>query len=150
MRRARRRGRCARRGSCGCCCRRASSRPSRQPGKSASGHCRGNVPQPDCALDQREETFAAFVAVSFLSKSAIDIAPGTRSPSSKMIVGVPLIFFSLPKAMFLSSGVEQLLSPEGTLSLVIVSIHDFPGSAEHQMAFDFSIESGERIGYRKT
>src|SRR5512138_2776976 len=66
--------------------------------------CRNADPRYLCRASlavQRVETFgvfcvAAFAALSRFSKSAIEMAPGTRSPSSKKIVGVPLIFLSRP------------------------------------------------------
>ena len=76
------------------------------------------------------------------------IAPGMRSPSSKKIVGVPLIFLSRPKATTFSMGVSQFAAPEGTASLSMRSSHALERSGEHHTAFDFCVESGERIGYR--
>src|SRR5207237_7933352 len=92
----------------------------------------------------------SFAAASFFSNSAIGIAPGMRSPFSKMIVGVPLMRLSRPSARFLSTGVVQEPAVSGYCSFNIASSHALPGSLEHQIAFDFSTESGDRIGYRKT
>jgi membrane-bound lytic murein transglycosylase A len=53
---------------------------------------------------------AGLAPASFFSKSAIAIAPGTRSPSSKNIVGVPWMRLDLPYSTTLSIGVAQLVS----------------------------------------
>ena len=64
------------------------------------------------------ETFAgALAAASFFSNSAIGMAPGTRSPSSKKIVGVPVMRLLLPYSRTLSRvAVAQLVSAGTAMS----------------------------------
>src|SRR6185312_9536884 len=121
---------------------RRAGRPHASGRADVDPHAQGRGSALALALKpQFSDTFCfeppAFASFRRFSKSGIEIAPGTRSPSSKMIVGVPVMRLSCPNAMFWSSGVGQLLSPVGTASLVIVSIHDLPGSFEHQMALAF-------------
>src|SRR6185437_12156966 len=92
----------------------------------------------------------AFASANRFSSSGIVTAPGRRSPSSKMSVGVPRMCFAWPYARFFSSGAWHVPAVAGRRSRTIVSIHALPGSVEHQMALDLSTESGARIGYRKT
>src|SRR5207237_4795152 len=77
----------------------------------------------------------SFAAASFFSNSAIGIAPGMRSPFSKMSVGVPLMRLSRPSARFWSTGVARVASLDGKVSRNIASSQALPRSGEHQIAF---------------
>ena len=76
-------------------------------------------------------------------------APGKREPSVKKMVGVPVMPYDLASARFLSIGVVHSPLPLGVVLLMVQSIHAFVASAEHQICFDFCIESAERIGNKK-
>ena len=76
-------------------------------------------------------------------------APGTRVPSVKISVGVPVILCFFPNARLRCSAAVSQLAAAGILSLTIHSCQTLVRSLAHQMLRDFSAESGLRMGYRK-
>src|SRR5205085_4434193 len=87
---------------------------------------------------------------SSFSMSAAAIAPGTREPSVKMSVGVPVILCLRPNSVLRASTLVSQL-PSGLTSGSLRTIQSCqlrPRSLAHHTALDFSTESGPRIGYR--
>ncbi|MNO03843.1 hypothetical protein D3C81_2246700 [compost metagenome] len=74
------------------------------------------------------------------------MAPGTRVPSWKMMVGVPVILCLRPSARLRWMAAVSQLADGVTLSRSMWSSHSLARSFEHQMLRLFSAESGLRIG----
>ena len=121
-------------------CMRIKNPPSKSPGQKKGGH-----------LGRLELAKKSYLAVfSFSSIRSSGIAPGTRSPSAKKIVGVPVIFNLLANSRFLSTAVvSQSSLPVGALPSTIQSFHDLERSLAHQIWRDFLSESSDKIGNRK-
>ena len=79
-------------------------------------------------------------------------APGFFTPSAKNIDGVPRTPFFIPNSRFLSIAVTSHFSvfPLGLIPFTIQSFHALALSLLHQICLDFSKESGDKIGYKKT
>jgi hypothetical protein len=72
-------------------------------------------------------------------------------PSAVKIVGVPVTLIFWPRATFLSMALvsQPAAAAAGALPPTIQSFQAAALSLAHQMFFDFSVESGLRMGYRK-
>jgi membrane-bound lytic murein transglycosylase A len=86
---------------------------------------------------------------SACSSCWIDIAPGTRLPLAKKIVGVPVTLSLRPSSLSLSIAVAHEPSLSGTLPEIINSFQAVAGSFAHSAWRDFVSESGARIGKAK-
>ena len=86
------------------------------------------------------------------SKALESIAPGTREPSVKNMVGVPVTLSLRPSSTTLSVDAVALhdsAPAAGVLPLSIQSSQVFDLSAEHQTFFTLVRESSLRMGYMK-
>ena len=82
--------------------------------------------------------------------ASTDEAPGMRLPSWKISVGVPLTPSLRPSCRLASSGcLQSAAAAGGALPSSISAFQVAARSFAHQMPLAFSVESGERIGYRK-
>src|SRR5690606_19927252 len=86
---------------------------------------------------------------SCFSISCALMAPGTRVPSEKITVGVPVILYFLLNARLRSSAAVSQLDLAGFWSRNIQSSQTLFLSLAHQTFLDFSTESALRMGIRK-
>src|SRR3990167_4794686 len=93
---------------------------------------------------------AYLIEANLVSSDLRSTAPGIRVPSVKNTVGVPVTFMLLPSAKIFSLGeVHAAGASAGNLLFNIQSSHAFALSAAHQIFFDFTAESSDRMLYMK-
>ena len=73
-------------------------------------------------------------------------APGTRVPSTKKLVGVPVMRYLRPKATLRCSALVSQLALGGVMLRSIQSSNALPGFLAHQMCWDLVVESCPRMG----
>ncbi len=73
-------------------------------------------------------------------------APGTRVPSAKSKVGVPVMRCFLPNSTFASRAVVSQLAVDGVEPFTIQSFQTLALSLAHQMFLDLVLESSPKMG----